>query len=478
MKNTLYLKFSGIYIVFAFLVVFICATLTSELLLQLIKGYSTENLNQEAQILATSYLDKYFEEEITEIEVTNQLMEFEEYTESTAWFVDAKGTVLAYGNLNPEAVPPEQIEDFNPAESGNSYYLLGDYHGYLAEESITVIAPITTAFAIRGYLIVHKPYQGTLRFHGEVLSIVYLTLALVLLVSLLILLAFHFLIYRPLQKITEAAMQYASGNFEYETNIKAHDEMGDLSTSLKYMATQLGDMENYQKKFIGNISHDFRSPLTSIKGYVEALADGTIPVDAQEKYLKIILFETERLTELTKDLLTLNELDTKELLLEKELFDIHKTIKQVASSFEGRCVQKKVAIELVFATKSMEVYADRGKLQQVLYNLIDNAIKFSEIDSTIIIETIEQTADKVQISIKDHGEGISKEHLTKIWERFYKTDESRGKDKRGTGLGLAIVKEIMQAHNENINVVSTKGVGTEFIFSLTRKAPAKQKLII
>ncbi len=474
MKNTLYLKFTMIYIIFAFLSLFICATLTSELVLRMVENYSTDNLNQQAQILATSYLGEYFEEEATVVEVSNQLRAFEEYTGNKAWFVDAQGAMIAYGSAEPGGFVPTEIEGFNPAESGSRSYLLGNYYGYLEEESITVIAPVTTAFAIQGYLVVHRPYSGILNFRDEMLGIGYMTVTLVLLLSLVILLAFHYLIYRPLGKITEAAMQYASGNFEYETKIKAHDEMGDLSASLNYMATQLGDMENYQKKFIGNISHDFRSPLTSIKGYVEALADGTIPLEAQEKYLKIILFETERLTDLTKDLLTLNELDTKELLLEKELFDIHKTIKLVAGSFEGRCIQKKVAIELVLATKSMNVYADRGKIQQVLYNLIDNAIKFSEVDSTIIIETTELSAEKMQLSVKDHGEGISKEHLSKIWERFYKSDESRGRDKKGTGLGLAIVKEIMQAHNENINVVSTRGVGTEFIFSLSRRVPANK----
>ena len=116
----------------------------------------------------------------------------------------------------------------------------------------------------------------------------------------------------------------------------------------------------------------------------------------------------------------------------------------------------------------MEVIADRRKIQQVLYNLLDNAIKFSDPDSVITIETTER-GDKVYTSVKDYGIGIPRRSLNKIWERFYKTDLSRGKDKKGTGLGLAIVKEIIQSHDENINVVSTEGVGTEFIFSLPKR---------
>ena len=283
--------------------------------------------------------------------------------------------------------------------------------------------------------------------------------------SFIILLGVHFLIYRPLVKITNAAKQYASGNLDVVIPVNTQDEIGYLSASLNYMSSQLKDMEDYQKKFVANVSHDFRSPLTSIKGYVEAMADGTIPPEMQGKYLNIILFETERLTDLTRDLLTLNEFDTKDLLLNKTDFDIHEVIRNTAASFEGTCTAKKISIELLLATRTLYVHADRHKIQQVLYNLLDNAIKFSNPESTITIETTPR-GDKVYTSVKDYGIGIPKSSINKIWERFYKSDLSRGKDKKGTGLGLSIVKEIIQAHNENINVISTEGVGTEFIFSL------------
>ena len=333
---------------------------------------------------------------------------------------------------------------------------------------ITVIAPVTENFSTHGYLLVHKPYSQITDAHSVLMRNTYIVILIIYVLSFIILLGVHFLIYRPLVKITNAAKQYASGNLEYEIPVNTEDEMGYLSASLNYMSSQLRDMEDYQKKFVANVSHDFRSPLTSIKGYVEAMADGTIPPEMQEKYLKIILFETERLTDLTQDLLTLNEFDTKNLLLNKVPFDIHEVIKNVAASFEGVCTQKKISIELVFATKHLEVAADRRKIQQVLYNLLDNAIKFSDLDSVITIETTER-GDKVYTSVKDYGIGIPRKSLNKIWERFYKTDLSRGKDKKGTGLGLAIVKEIIQSHDENINVVSTEGVGTEFIFSLPKK---------
>lgn len=296
---------------------------------------------------------------------------------------------------------------------------------------------------------------------------VYITILVIFVLSFSFLIAFHFFVYRPLRQITEVAQQYASGNLDYEIPVNSQDEMGYLSASLNYMSTQLRDLDDYQKKFIGNVSHDFRSPLTSIKGYLEAMADGTIPPEMQERYFKILLFETERLRDLTEDLLTLNEFDTKSLLLEYTTFDIHEVIKNTVDSFEGTCIQKQIFIELLLSSKAQYVTADRRKIQQVLYNLLDNAIKFSPNDSEIIIETREKNG-KVFVSVKDNGIGIPKKSISKIWERFYKTDLSRGKDKKGTGLGLAIVKEIIQAHNENVNVISTEGVGTEFTFSLSK----------
>ena len=231
------------------------------------------------------------------------------------------------------------------------------------------------------------------------------------------------------------------------------------------MANELNTLEEDQRKFISNVSHDFRSPLTSIKGYVEAMLDGTIPVEMQEKYLNIILFETERLNKLTKSLLELNKFGSHGVMLDVTDFDINQMIKTTLLTFEGICANKHIRFNLILSGEQLFITADFSKIQQVLYNLIDNAIKFSHQDSTITIETTEKN-DKVFVSVKDTGIGIPKDSLKKIWERFYKTDLSRGKDKRGTGLGLSIVKEIIQAHGENINCISTEGVGTEFIFTL------------
>ncbi len=466
MRSTLYLKFIGVYLVFGFLSIFTVATLGARLILSPLAGEISSDLYREATVTASDYLPEYFSGGITSSDVHKQLDGMREYLDASIWFVDRQGNIIQSSDYGKSSAP-KQIADFDPAETGNSQYLTGDYHGYFDEDMITVIAPVVTGYFTNGYLLIHKSMAEITEIQDLMMRATFITVAVIFILSFIILLAFHFIVYRPLRIITEAATQYASGNLDYEIPIHSEDEMGYLSASLNYMSSQLQDMESYQKKFVANVSHDFRSPLTSIKGYVEAIADGTIPPDQQEKYLQTILFETERLTDLTEDLLTLNEFDSENVLLDRKVFDIHDMIKNVAASFEGTCTQRKISIELVLATAHLNVYADERKIQQVLYNLLDNAIKFSDDDSIVTVETTER-GDKVSISVKDNGAGIARSDLNKIWDRFYKTDASRGRDKKGTGLGLAIVKEAIQAHGENINVISTEGVGTEFVFTLPK----------
>lgn len=288
---------------------------------------------------------------------------------------------------------------------------------------------------------------------------------IMILLSLIPLFVFQLRIYRPLNRIIMAAAMYTFNDESEPIRYSTNDELGNLSASLNYLHEAVCNSGEYQRRFISNVSHDFRSPLTSIKGYVEAMLDGTIPPQMQEKYLSIVLGETERLNKLTEGLLTLNTFDDRGVYLDLSVFDIVQVIKDSVASFEVISQRKNITVETSFSSPEIRVRADLSKIQQVLYNLIDNAIKFSENGSSIQIEVIEQYK-KVFVSIKDHGDGISRENLPKIWDRFYKTDSSRGRDKKGTGLGLSIVKEIIRAHDQNINVVSTVGVGSEFVFTL------------
>lgn len=465
MKNRLYYKFVLVYLLFGLLSFITVATLTSDLTLNHLKEQKAASLYREANIIVSKYASGFYRGELSIDSFHNHLEAMQAYLTATIWIVDSDGKIIISSQNYTDLENPVIIENFDPTISGSSYYQTGNFYAMFNEDMLSVISTITSDYKVKGYLVILTPMRELLASRDNLLNITYITLAVIFVLSMIILIAFTFMVYIPLRKITTAANEYATGNLKYDTGISKDDEIGYLAATLSYMSNELSKIEDYQKKFIANVSHDFRSPLTSIKGYVEAIIDGTIPHEMQEKYLNIILFETERLTKLTSSLLTLNNFDSKASMLDIVSFDINSVIKNTVSTFEGTCTSKKISVELILTGHELFVSADIGKIQQVLYNLIDNAIKFSHNNSIIYIETTEK-GEKVFVSVKDTGIGIPKDSLKKIWDRFYKSDLSRGKDKKGTGLGLSIVKEIIQAHGENINVISTEGVGTEFIFTL------------
>lgn len=472
MKHSLYIKFILTYLIFGFLSFFVIATLSSQMTLNLLTEKKAEALYREANYISTNFVRSYYSKSLNAQSLNtihSHFQALDTYLGASIWLLNSDGTLLVNSDTSFSDEPSLVIDAFDLTDMGSQYYITGDFYGMFEEEMLSVATPISYNFKTRGYVLIHIPMSTLYSERDSILNITYITSIFIFMLSLLVLAVFTFTVYRPLMKITEAARQYAQGNFKYELSIYEEDEIGELSDTLNYMAHELGEMDEYQKKFVANISHDFRSPLTSIKGYLEAILDGTIPLEMLDKYLNIVLMETERLNKLTSGLLTLNSFDTKKSMLDISNFDINSVIKNTVLSFEGRCRDHHISIELLFDNKQQLVSADIGKIQQVLYNLLDNAIKFSPDRSEITIETTLRH-EKVFISVKDEGIGIPKDSMKKIWERFYKTDLSRGKDKRGTGLGLSIVKEIITSHGEHINAISTEGVGTEFIFTLPRVA--------
>ncbi len=467
MKKTLYLKFVLAYVIFGVFGVIIVATFVPSLTEQQLLKERAAALHSEATLISDTYATGLYASELSLEQVKEQLDYLSIYLNSNIQIINPSGRVVLDTNEPLDVEKVITIENFDPTVTGSSYYMVSPFFDYYESDYLNVIVPITSDYKVKGYVAIHMNMLHIKDSCTELVNISYITLAILLFLSLIILLFFTEIVYVPLKKITYATEQYATGNMHYEFTVDSLDEMGYLAACLSYMASEIARAEDDQKKFVANVSHDFRSPLTSIRGYLEAMLDGTIPPEMHEKYLNIVLNETERLTKLTNGLLTLNNLNTKGMLLNKTHFDINQVIRNTTATFEGTCRRKDISIELVLYNEALYAHADMEKIQQVLYNLIDNAIKFSHQDSSIKIETSEKR-NKIFVSVKDSGIGIPKEELKMIWDRFYKTDTSRGKDKKGTGLGLSITKEIISAHNENINVISTLDEGTEFIFSLPR----------
>lgn len=476
MKRRLYLKLLLSYILFFILALLIVNTFTHKQTVNYLEKTEAARLYREANLISVNYATNYYRNANSLESIQTELETLSSYLSSDIWMVSSGGILLLDSSDSTVAknvasadltLPLQFIEGFDIGDFGNKYYKTGTFYDSYTEDVLTVFAPITIGFEQRGYILIHEKLSQITGTANGFINLTFSTMGLVFLCSFVILLIFTFVIYMPIRKITETADHYAKGEFDEVIQVHSNDEIGHLADTLNFMAKELGAHEEDQRKFVSNVSHDFRSPLTSIKGYVEAMIDGTIPVEMQGKYLNIILSETERLNKLTQSLLDLNRFGQHGMMLDMADFDINNLIRSTLLAFEGRCNEKGISFDLVLTGDELLVRADMSKIQQVLHNLIDNAVKFSHHNSSITIETRIKN-EKVLVSIKDSGIGIPADSVKKIWDRFYKTDLSRGKDKRGTGLGLSIVKEIMQAHQENINVISTEGVGTEFIFTLPR----------
>ena len=464
MTHSLYYKFIMGYLLFGLLGFVTIASFSSRITDQYLLGQQSECLYDEANQIASSFSSMYHGKDMKLSSSYPGLVNEADYLHARIWIVDRQGKIVS--DSQQPGKDGDMIENFDPTIMGNKSYTIGNYYNEFPYDVLSVHAPITGNYTTHGYVVIHLPISYLQSQRNGILNIVYITSAVVFGFSLIILLVFTKNVYIPLKKITAGANEYAQGNLTHHIDVNTRDEMGYLAATLNYMSDEINKMEEYQRTYIANVSHDFRSPLTSIKGYLEAILDGTIPPQMHEKYLNRVISETERLNKLTQGMLTLNSLDCKGYL-NRTNFDINRVIKDTAASLEGTCNTKNITFDLTFSDSIQMVHADLGKIQQVLYNLIDNAIKFSHSDSTIYIQASGKY-EKIFISVKDTGIGIPKDSIKKIWERFYKTDLSRGKDKKGTGLGLAIVREIIQSHGENIDVVSTEGVGSEFIFSLPK----------
>ncbi len=279
-----------------------------------------------------------------------------------------------------------------------------------------------------------------------------------------------------LRVATDKLVDMAHGGEMEGINVKTSDAtLRDLIVAVNATANEYKRLSDVRKSFVANASHELRSPLTSIQGFLQAVLDGTISQEESEKYLKIALSETKRLNSLITSLLDLSRLDSGKNPVIPRKFNINEVINEVVVHFEPSLIKKSLQISVDFSREVCYVYADKEKITQVITNLVDNAIKYSPAYSRIVLTTIIQD-NKVLVSVKDFGYGISKKDQMLIWDTFYMSDKSRSPVKtKGSGLGLSIVKKIIDEHDERIWVESNRGAGATFIFTLTRFDISKHK---
>lgn len=285
------------------------------------------------------------------------------------------------------------------------------------------------------------------------------------------------MIISPLRAINKTAKKLNSGDYTVHTKIKyADEEIKQLSKNINNISSEFDNLEQMRKSFVANASHELRSPLTSMQGFLQAISDGTIDKENSEKYIKIVLNETKRLNSLITSMLDLSRMESGKNPLVMSCFEINAVIKQIIERFEPSLIKKEIQLDADFVNESCLVYADKDKIIQVLINLIDNAIKYSPAYSRILVTTHIHNK-KIYVTVKDRGFGIGKKDQMLIWDRFYMADKAHTPNKtKGTGLGLSIVKKIIDDHNESIWVESNKGAGATFIFTLTLFDSTKHKI--
>ena len=284
-------------------------------------------------------------------------------------------------------------------------------------------------------------------------------------ISLVLPIGFYLLCYRPLKKLVHFSYDCHSGIVNYPREDERIEEFAQIRENLSKMSATLLDYSAQEHNVLSNISHDFRSPLTSIMGYTTAILDGTIPPEDQDHYLKIVLQTAAHLSHMSDDIVSASRLDHGQMPLHISVFEINDCIHAVADAIGFVYSEKKIRLKLELGNDLPHVTADYHRIQQVLYNLLDNAVKFSNPGSEVLVQSLHK-GNGVEIIVKDYGIGISPDALPRIWDRFYTTSGSSLPDRPGSGLGLAIVKEILNLHKQPISVRSTPGKGTEFVFSL------------
>lgn len=338
---------------------------------------------------------------------------------------------------------------------------------YYGESTLTVGAPIYGNGFLYGGVLVSRPVPDILNSYNSVV----LKLIIVVVISVLFLLILFYFISKkittPVSQINNAVNEFAKGNFEKRVEYESDDELGELSNNINRMANSLENLEKMRSTFVSDVSHELRTPMTTISGFVEGILDGTIEDGDRDKYLELVLSESKRLSRLVNDLLSLTRVQNKELQLEYTDFDIADITFQTLLKFEKQIEEGEFEIETNVSDEKIFVCADKDAIIQVITNLLGNACKFTPQKGKISI-TIEKSNSKVFVIIKNTGDGIEKDKLQYIWDRFYKTDSSRNSQKSGFGLGLCIVKSIIDKHNEKIFADSTPGEYTQFAFSLNQ----------
>lgn len=368
-------------------------------------------------------------------------------------------------------------ESFVNKLSRGSYFEHGTLHDiynhqyYISALSITA----DNGVDVIGYCIVA---QATLWTADYIPTIFAVLVGLVVLAAILIFILSAVYAYNttlPLKQMAAAAKRFAVGDFASRGHVKSNDEIGELSQAFNEMADSLASSEGMRRNFIANVSHELKTPMTTIAGYIDGILDGTIPKDEQDYYLGIVSQEVKRLSRLVTSMISLSKIDSGEITVKKAPFVIQETAFNVLIGFESEIEKKHLSIEGMDTDEDIITFGDSDLIHQVIYNLVENAVKFTN-EGGYIRFGFTRKANSTYVCIENSGEGVLPEDLKLIFDKFYKVDKSRSVDKKSMGLGLYIVRTIIRLHGGDITAESEPGEYCRFIFWIPDEAKKKKEL--
>lgn len=394
---------------------------------------------------------------------------------------DGNGKLLVYASGDKYGF--FETEQYLPSDSvamlkqGQGGEILGKIGSMFDQAQIAYVVPVIADNQTKGSVVAISSSNSLAALVDAMVNAILISSLWVMLAALIAVYFITEMITGPLRQMSRAAKKLAVGKFNVRIPVRGKDEVAELAESFNHMADSLENLETMRNNFMANVSHDLRTPMTTISGFIDNILIGAIPPEEQPYYLGVIKEEVRRLSRLVSSLLDISRLQAGDRKLVMSSFDICEMARLILISFEQKIDEKKLDVDFICDDDRMFVTADRDAIYQVLYNICDNAVKFSSQGAQykIKISYLEENKQKkVLVSVYNQGEGVSEEDIPYVFERFYKADKSRGIDKRGVGLGMFISKTIIDAHGERINVTSKKNEFCEFSFTLAQDEAQEQ----
>ena len=343
----------------------------------------------------------------------------------------------------------------------------GIIKGLYKDSRYVVCLPIVSSGATGGIVIVSTPVIATTQILNRISNLFLTTSSFVVLLAVVVASFFTRRESKPLQDMAKAANAFGHGNLTARVRVdeSTSEEMQELALAFNNMATSLQKSEYQRQEFVANVSHELKTPMTTISGYVDGILDGTIPENRHSYYLQIVSDETKRLSRLVRSMLDISQLQSQDIPEEKKMhFDLEEVMGQVLITFEKKITDKHLDVDVDMPEHPVYTIANKDYITQVIYNLLDNAVKFCPEGKTLGLR-LREGGNKIYVSVSNEGDTIPPEELPLVFDRFHKLDKSRSKNRDGWGLGLYIVKTIVCSHGENISVTSRDGK-TEFTFTM------------